>query len=308
MSYNCNDIYAMMRELGLIVKKVPMDQNKFKAFLDKYSFDVSETVLNNVGICSSVAVNIGDNIFSVPRECVTRIEKACRLEEEKKGVNYQECYKKYRPSARNVTQDNIASVEQNCNITSLLNDDSVQKNTHLALILKMLLADYKMSCDNEVENSFSFLNKDFKSVDVLNTCLNQSFLYQGNKLNLCYADGILQRNLSNVIQNCSIESKVQSGTPLNQNDASLMNNPSFIGGGGGGGSGGGGSGSGGGGGGGSGGGGSGGGGSQQKSKNKSKNSNSDERNKGNLIIFIMIVITILVLLCTSSCLLYMNSK
>lgn len=248
-SYDCTEISEMVKELKPIVTKVPMEQTKFKAFLDKYQLDISESVLNNVGICSSVAVNIADNEISVPRECVTRIEKVCRLEEER-GANYQECYRKYRPSIRNVTQDNIASVEQNCNITSLLNDDTVQKNNRLALVLKMLLADYKLSCEEGVENSFSFINKDFKSVDVLNTCLNQSFLYQGNNLNVCYADGILQRNLSNIIQKCAIKSEVQSGTPINQGS----------GGGGGGGGGSGGSSGGGGGSGGSGGGGGGGGG------------------------------------------------
>jgi hypothetical protein len=312
-SYDCTEISEMIKELKPIVTKVPMNQTKFKEFLDKYQLDISESVLNNVGICSSVAVNIADNVASIPRECVTRIEKECRLEEER-GVNYHECYRKYRPSMRNVEQDNTASVEQNCNINSLLEDDSVQKNNRLALVLKLLLADYKISCDEGVENSFSFINKDIKSVDVLNTCLNQSFLYQGNNLNLCYPDNILQKNLSNIIQNCAIESEVQSRTPLSQGSGGSGSGGSGSSGGGSSGSGGGsggsgdGGGSGGGGSGGSGGGGSGGSdGGDSKQKSKYKATDSDKSNNGNLIIVIMIAITIIFLLCASSCLLYMNS-
>ena len=65
-SYDCTEINEMVKELKPIVTKVPMDQTKFKAFLDKYQFDVSETILNNVGICSSVAVNIADNVIKIP--------------------------------------------------------------------------------------------------------------------------------------------------------------------------------------------------------------------------------------------------
>ena len=210
---NCNRIKEMLTELKPIVDKVPMDQNKFKEFMTKYNLGSSETILNNIGICSSVAVNISDNVVSVPRECVTTVERACRLEEER-GVNYQECYKKYRPSIRNITQDNVASVDQRCNITSLLRDESVQRNTQLALLLKLLLGNVNVSCEQGVANSFSFLNDDLKSIDVLNNCLNESFLIQQNKLNVCYADGVYQENIANIIQKCSVKSNVESGTPV----------------------------------------------------------------------------------------------
>ena len=210
---NCNRIKEMLTELKPIVDKVPMDQNKFKEFMTKYNLGSSETILNNIGICSSVAVNIGDNIVSVPRECVTTVERACRLEEER-GVNYQECYKKYRPSIRNITQDNVASVDQRCNITSLLRDESVQRNTQLALLLKLLLGNVNVSCEQGIANSFSFLNNNLNSVDVLNNCLNESFLIQQNKLNVCYADGVYQENIANIIQKCSIKSNIESGTPV----------------------------------------------------------------------------------------------
>jgi hypothetical protein len=210
---NCNRIKEMLTELKPIVDKVPMDQNKFKEFMTKYNLGNSETILNNIGICSSVAVNIGDNIVSVPRECVTTVERACRLEEER-GVNYQECYKKYRPSIRNITQDNVATVDQICNITSLLRDESVQRNTQLALLLKLLLGNVNVSCEQGVANSFTFLNNNLNSVDVLNNCLNESFLIQQNKLNVCYADGVYQENIANIIQNCIVKSNIESGTPV----------------------------------------------------------------------------------------------
>jgi len=210
---NCNKIKEMLTELKPIVDKVPMDQNKFKEFMRKYNLGSSETILNNIGICSSVAVNIGDNVVSVPRECVTTVERACRLEEER-GINYQECYKKYRPSIRNITQDNVATVDQVCNITSLLRDESVQRNTQLALLLKLLLGNVNVSCEQGVANSFTFLNNNLNSVDVLNNCLNESFLIQQNKLNVCYADGVYQKNIANIIQNCSVKSNIESGTPV----------------------------------------------------------------------------------------------
>lgn len=210
---NCNKIKEMLTELKPIVDKVPMDQNKFKEFMRKYNLGSSETILNNIGICSSVAVNIGDNVASVPRECVTTVERACRLEEER-GVNYQECYKKYRPSIRNITQDNVATVDQVCNITSMLNDESVQRNTQLALLLKLLLGNVNVSCEQGVANSFTFLNNNLNSVDVLNNCLNESFLIQQNKLNVCYADDVYQKNIANIIQNCSVKSNIESGTPV----------------------------------------------------------------------------------------------
>lgn len=212
---DCNTIIEMLNELRPILRTVPMNQVRFRSFLDRYRLDISQNTINNIGICSSVAVNISDNIITVPLECVTNVERACRLEEER-GANYAECFRRFRPSIRNVTQNNIASVEHNCNIISLLNDDAVQRNTRLALVLKLLLGNKSMSCFDGVSNSLSFLNESNSSVDVLNTCLNESFLVQSNNLNVCYADGVLQENISNVIQNCSIESEVQSGTPISQ--------------------------------------------------------------------------------------------
>jgi hypothetical protein len=212
---NCDTIQAMLADLRPIVKTVPMNQEQFRRFLDKYRLDVNqESLVNNIGICSSVAANISDNIITVPRECVTNVERACRLEEER-GVNYEECFRRYRPRIRNVTQSNIANINQNCNITSLLNDGSVQRNKQLALTLKLLLGEQNISCESGVNNSFSFLNTDNRSIDVLNNCLNESFLMQSNNLNVCYADGVFQENIANVIQNCTVESEVQSGTPIN---------------------------------------------------------------------------------------------
>jgi hypothetical protein len=212
-SNDCNKIKEMLKELKPIVEKVPMDQNKFKEFITKYNLGNSETMLNNIGICSSVAVNISDNIATIPNFCVPRVERKCRLDEEK-GYNYQECFKKYRPSMKNVTQINDVTVDQQCNIKSLLKDDSVQKNTQLALLLKLLLGKSDISCEQGVANSLSFISEDLKSIDVLNNCLNESFVLQRNNIDLCYADGIYQKNVANVIQECSIESKVQSGTPV----------------------------------------------------------------------------------------------
>jgi hypothetical protein len=222
---SCDTIQAMLNELGPIVRTVPMDQAKLRSFLDKYNLDVSESSLNNVGICSSVVGNIADNIITVPRECVTNVERACRLEEER-GANYAECFRRFRPSIRNVTQSNIANIEQNCNIVSLLNDGAVERNTQLALVLKLLLARQSVSCEEGVNNSFSFLNRDERSVDVINNCLNESFLIQSNNLSVCYADGVLQENIANIIQNCSVESEVQSGTPINIGRNPIFNQPS----------------------------------------------------------------------------------
>lgn len=210
---DCNKIKEMLKELKPIVEDIPMDQNKFKKFITKYKLGNSETMLNNIGICSSVAVNISDNIIKVPSFCVPRIEHACRLEEEK-GYNYQECFKKYRPSLKKITQTNDVTIDQQCNIKSLLKNDSVQKNTQLALLLKLLLGKSDISCDQGVANSLSFINKDLKSIDVLNNCLNESFMLQQNNIDRCYADGIYQENIANIIQECSIKSDVQSGIPV----------------------------------------------------------------------------------------------
>lgn len=222
---SCDTIQAMVNELGPIIRTVPMDQIRFRRFLDKYNLNVSENTINNVGICSSVVANISDNIITVPRKCVTNVERACRLEEER-GANYAECFRRFRPSIRNVTQSNIANIEQNCNIASLLNDNEVERNTQLALVLKLLLARQSVSCEEGVNNSFSFLNRDERSVDVINNCLNESFLIQSNNLSVCYADGVLQENIANVIQTCSIESEVQSGTPINIGRNPIFNQPS----------------------------------------------------------------------------------
>jgi hypothetical protein len=218
---SCDTISAMLNELGPIVRTVPIDQTRLRRFLDKYNLNVSQSSINNIGICSSVVGNIADNIITVPRECVTNVERACRLEEER-GANYAECFRRFRPSIRNVTQKNISNIEQNCNIVSLLNDGAVERNTQLALTLKLLLGNQKVSCEEGVDNSFSFLNRDERSVDVINNCLNESFLMQSNNLSVCYADGVFQENIANVIQTCSIESEVQSGTPI-----SIGRNPTF---------------------------------------------------------------------------------
>ena len=221
---SCDTISAMLNELGPIVETVPMDQTRLRRFLDKYNLDVSQSSINNIGICSSVVGNIADNIITVPRECVTNVERACRLEEER-GANYAECFRRFRPRIQNVTQKNISNIEQNCNIVSLLNNGEVQRNTQLALALKLLLGKQQVSCEEGVNNSFSFLNRDERSVDVINSCLNESFLIQSNNLSVCYADGVFQENIANVIQNCSVESEVQSGTPINMGRNPIFNQP-----------------------------------------------------------------------------------
>jgi hypothetical protein len=219
---SCDTISAMLNELRPIVETVPMDQARLRRFLDRYNLDVSQSSINNIGICSSVVGNIADNIITVPRECVTNVERACRLEEER-GVNYAECFRRFRPRIQNVTQKNISNIEQNCNIVSLLNNGEVQRNTQLALVLKLLLGKQQVSCEEGVDNSFSFLNRDERSVDVINSCLNESFLIQSNNLSVCYADGVFQENIANVIQNCSVESEVQSGTPINMGRNPIFN-------------------------------------------------------------------------------------
>ena len=221
---SCDTISAMLNELRPIVETVPMDQARLRRFLDRYNLDVSQSSINNIGICSSVVGNIADNIITVPRECVTNVERACRLEEER-GVNYAECFRRFRPRIQNVTQKNISNIEQNCNIVSLLNNGEVQRNTQLALVLKLLLGKQQVSCEEGVNNSFSFLNRDERSVDVINSCLNESFLIQSNNLSVCYADGVFQENIANVIQNCSVESEVQSGTPINMGRNPIFNQP-----------------------------------------------------------------------------------
>lgn len=221
---SCDTISAMLNELRPIVETVPMDQARLRRFLDRYNLDVSQSSINNIGICSSVVGNIADNIITVPRECVTNVERACRLEEER-GANYAECFRRFRPRIQNVTQKNISNIEQNCNIVSLLNDGEVQRNTQLALVLKLLLGKQQVSCEEGVNNSFSFLNRDERSVDVINSCLNESFLIQSNNLSVCYADGVFQENIANVIQNCSVESEVQSGTPINMGRNPIFNQP-----------------------------------------------------------------------------------
>lgn len=205
---NCNKIASMVKELSPIVEQTPMDQEKFNEFMTKYKLGKIESKINNIGFCMNNAVNIGDNTITVPRECVTTIEKACRAEVERDGGNYQECYKKYRPSIRNVTQTNIVNVEQTCNIRSLLSDAAVQKNEQLALTLKLLLGNANISCEKGVNNSLSFLNRDLNSIGVLNSCLNESYLIQSNKLDACYSTGVFQKNIANIIQNCSINSDV----------------------------------------------------------------------------------------------------
>ena len=213
---NCNRIRAMMDDLRPIVSQVPMNQADFKIFMANYNLGSNESILNNINTCSNVAVNIGSNIITVPRECVVTVENACRQEQER-GYNYEECYRRNRPSIRNITQINIADVRQTCNIRSLLNSDLAQRNTDLALTLKLLLGNHIVSCNHGVENSFNFLNESNTAINVLNNCINSSFIIQSNNLSQCYANDIYQKNIANVIQNCTIESNVSDEQIINNN-------------------------------------------------------------------------------------------
>lgn len=206
---NCNKIKAMVRDLRPIVAKNPMDQTDFTNFMTKYNLGSSNSILNNLNSCSNYNVNIGSNTIEIPSICFTTIKKGCEAEQAL-GHSYNECIHNNRPSIRNVTQTNIANVEQTCNIRSLLNNDTVQANTEFALTLKLLLGNYDISCEQGTDNSFNFLNRSNTIMDVMNDCTNASFVIQSNNLDICYADGVYQKNVSDVIQNCAIKSNVEN--------------------------------------------------------------------------------------------------
>jgi hypothetical protein len=216
---NCSKIKAMVADLKPIVSKNPMNQSEFKNFMTKYNLGSSESILKNINTCSNVNVNVSSNTIDIPTECFTVIKNACKAEqkniqeytsEQELKKMYHRCLIDHRPTIDDIKQVNISNVEQTCNIRSLLGTESIQANTELALTLKFLLGNYDISCEQGTDNSFKFLDKSNTAINVLNDCTNASFVIQSNKIDVCDATNVYQKNISSVIQNCAIKSDVEN--------------------------------------------------------------------------------------------------
>ena len=206
---SCEKLQMMQNELNIILDNNNATSTDYNNFFNKWNIDHKiNTSEVNLARCTQMNAATGSNKVEIPQACTDAAKNLC-LSVDNKGKGsptYDECWQIYRPTISNINQSNKNKITSNCMVTSILKDPVLAANKELSLLLNMKLAEQKINCDDSKINSFkNSLSSDDQVISV-SDCINTNIVGQQNIISACNVSDVIQKNISNIISNCLINS------------------------------------------------------------------------------------------------------
>jgi hypothetical protein len=204
---SCKNLQMMQNELDTIINNNNSTSQNYEDFYKKWGINYTiDANVKNIAQCSTINAAIGSNKLEIPQSCVDAATNLCLgLDSKGKGSPaYDECWKLYRPSMRNINQSNVNMITSNCMVSSLLKDPVLKKNKELSLILNMNIAKQKIDCDDSKSNTFNNAISSKEKIISMSDCINNNVVNQMNYISVCNASDVVQKNISDVVSNCAI--------------------------------------------------------------------------------------------------------
>jgi hypothetical protein len=202
---SCKKLQTMQNELNVIINNTNATSQNYEDFYKKWGIDYSvDANVKNIAQCSTVSAVASSNKLEIPQACVDAAVNLC-LGVDNKGAGspgYDECWKLYRPSMKNINQSSTNKITTNCIVSSLLKDPILKKNKELSLLLNMNLAKQQIDCDDSktFNNSISSEEKIVRISD----CVNNNVSNQQNIISACSVSDVVQSNVRDIVSNCMI--------------------------------------------------------------------------------------------------------
>jgi len=204
---SCKKIQTMQSELSTIINNTNSTSQNYEDFYKKWGINYSNnTNVKNIAQCSTVSAAASSNKLEIPQACVDASVNLC-LGVDSKGTGspkYDECWKLYRPTMKNITQSSTNTITSNCMVTSLLQDPVLNKNKELSLILNMNLAKQQIDCDDS--KTFNNAISSEERIVRISDCINNNVVNQQNIISACNVSDVVQKNINEIISNCAIKS------------------------------------------------------------------------------------------------------
>jgi hypothetical protein len=219
---SCKKLQTMQNELSVIINNPNSTSQNYEDYFKKWGIDYSleSTIKKNTSQCSIASAAASSNKLEIPQACVDAAVNLC-LGVDNKGAGspgYDECWKLYRPTMKNINQSSKNTITSNCMVSSLLKDPILEKNKELSLLLNMNLAKQQIDCDDSktLNNSLSSEERIVR----MSNCVNNNVTNQQNIISACSVSDVVQSNIRDIISNCMI---ISGDVPIEDHG-----NPNFI--------------------------------------------------------------------------------
>ena len=213
---SCERLKNIQTEIKAIIDNPNSTNEDYKKFYAKYGIPfknkVEVEIQNN---CGAINAQIAENTIEVPESCVESTRKLClAMDSEGPGSwRYEQCMNKYGPNVKNNYQSNISNINTTCVTNTVLGDPELAANKNLGIVVAMTMADRLIKCNpNEINNFFDTFGSDEK-IKIINECFQESIVEQKNYLKGCRVSNKLQQNISEVINECIINTQVAPPAP-----------------------------------------------------------------------------------------------
>jgi len=213
---SCEKLQMMQNELNIILDNNNATSTDYNNFFNKWNIDHTiNTSETNLARCTQMNAATGSNKVEIPQACTDAAKNLCLSVDNKgKGSStYDKCWQIYRPTISNINQSNKNKITSNCMVTSILKDPILAANKELALLLNLKLAENKINCDSKINSFKNALSSD-NSVISVSDCINTNVVGQQNIISACNVSDVIQKNISDIISNCIINS---GDVPTNSN-------------------------------------------------------------------------------------------
>ena len=220
---SCERLKNILTELKTLINNKDANNENYKTFFQKwnipYKSDLEKKITDN---CASWNVQSGSNVMEVDPKCVEATKELCSAmskslklpifkdfdpdtwDEKRWPSDYRNCYWEFAPYLINNTQTNSSIVQSECRINTILGDPELTNNKELAAAVAMILTKRIVSCDPKAINEYYDAFSSSEKINAFSTCVNSVVSEQQNYLKGCRLSNKVQKNVSDIVQNCLI--------------------------------------------------------------------------------------------------------
>ena len=223
---SCEKLKKMQTELKALIDNKDSTSAQYEKFYKDNNIPYKNILQEELKkSCSTIIAQGSENRIEIHPDCPKIAEDLCMVihNVSREVVDgdprllpwyYRDCYDKYGPYAINNIQTNISAIKSECIVNTYLNDPELNNNKETAIVVAMILADQEIKCKPGEKNDFTYQFGTTEKILSINRCLNTALSEQKNYMRGCRFSNRRQENISDLINNCMIESTF--GKPVSE--------------------------------------------------------------------------------------------